>query len=72
MEQAFLKGLSDMDKARLPVITQASTELLSRWLAYFDFIGTLPWALRRVLDDDHAAMTVVAEFPEWMDSSYIP
>lgn len=73
LEQAFLKGLTDMDRARLPVITQKATELLARWGAYFDlFLGVRPWAFQRVLDDDTAAMTVAAEFPQWVDSTYVP
>jgi hypothetical protein len=42
-------------------------------MTYFDdFLGVRPWALQRVLDDENAAMTVAAEFPEWIDSSYLP
>jgi len=47
--------------------------MLERWIAYFDrHLRVRPAALKIVLGNPAAKMTVVAEFPEWMDTSYAP
>lgn len=74
-EQAFLKGLSETDRGKLTVLrnTPEGRDRLEMWLTYFDdHIGARPWAFQRLLDDENTAMTVVAEFPEWMDPTYLP
>jgi len=46
--------------------------MLERWRAYFDrHLGARPAAFKMVLGNPAAQMTVVAEFPEWMDPSYV-